>query len=43
MDPSSRRDIWDIIKKYKANRIILLTTHIMDEADYLSDRIGIMT
>ena len=42
MDPSSRRYIWDIIKKYRNNRLIILTTHFMDEADYLADKIAIM-
>ena len=31
-----------MLGKYKKNRIIILTTHFMDEADYLGDRIGIM-
>ena len=34
--------MWNILKKYKKDRIILLTTHYMDEADILGDRIGIM-
>ena len=42
MDLSARRDLWDMLKSYKSNRIILLTTHYMDEADVLGDRIGIM-
>eukprot|EP00299_Pterocystis_sp_00344_P020338 c9979_g1_i1.p1 GENE.c9979_g1_i1~~c9979_g1_i1.p1 ORF type:complete len:1406 (+),score=313.41 c9979_g1_i1:2-4219(+) len=42
MDPYSRRFTWDVIKKNKAGRIIVLTTHFMDEADLLADRIGIM-
>jgi ATP-binding cassette, subfamily A (ABC1), member 3 len=42
MDTSARRFIWDLLKKYKADRIIILTTHFMDEADYLGDRIGIV-
>jgi ABC-type multidrug transport system ATPase subunit len=42
MDPSSRRYIWDIIKKYRKDRLIILTTHFMDEADYLADKIAIM-
>jgi len=42
MDTSSRRHIWNILKKFKNDRIILLTTHFLDEADYLGDRIGIM-
>ena len=42
MDTSARRYIWELLKSYKTDRIILLTTHFMDEADYLGDRIGIM-
>lgn len=42
MDTSARRYIWDILKKYKKDRIIILTTHFMDEADYLGDRISII-
>ncbi len=33
---------WQLIKKLKKGRIILLTTHSMDEADELGDRIAIM-
>ena len=42
MDTSARRFIWDMLKNYKSNRIVILTTHFMDEADYLGDRIAIM-
>ena len=42
MDLSARRSLWDMLKNYRENRIILLTTHYMDEADVLGDRIGIM-
>lgn len=42
MDPYSRRSTWNILQRNKAGRIILLTTHFMDEADILGDRIGIM-
>ena len=42
MDLSSRRLMWNILQKYKKNRIVVLTTHYMDEADVLGDRIGIM-
>ncbi len=42
MDTSARRYIWDLLKRYKTNKIVVLTTHFMDEADYLGDRIGIM-
>lgn len=43
MDLSGRRKLWNMLKNYKSNRIIILTTHYMDEADILGDRIGIMT
>ncbi|XP_057718264.1 ABC transporter A family member 1 isoform X1 [Arachis stenosperma] len=42
MDPYSMRLTWQLIKKFKKGRIILLTTHSMDEADELGDRIAIM-
>lgn len=42
MDVSSRRTLWDMVKRQKPGRIIILTTHYMDEADILGDRIGIM-
>ena len=43
MDPTARRDTWNLIKRYKKGRIIILTTHYMDEADELGDRIAIMS
>jgi len=43
MDPTSRRDTWEIIKEYKKNRIIMITTHYMDEAEALADRVAIMS
>jgi ATP-binding cassette subfamily A (ABC1) protein 3 len=42
LDLNNRRKIWTMLKEYKKDRIILLTTHYMDEADILGDRIGIM-
>ena len=42
MDLSARRQLWNMLKVYKKDRIILLTTHYMDEADILGDRIAIM-
>lgn len=42
MDPSSRRATWDIIEAAKKGRAIVLTTHSMEEADILGDRIAIM-
>jgi ABC-type multidrug transport system ATPase subunit len=43
MDPFSRRFTWNVIRHYRQNRIIILTTHFMDEADILGDRIAIMS
>ena len=34
--------MWSKLREYKKDRIILLSTHYMDEADILGDRIGIM-
>ncbi|XP_021491365.1 phospholipid-transporting ATPase ABCA3-like [Meriones unguiculatus] len=42
MDPVSRRATWDLLQQYKKDRTILLTTHHMDEADVLGDRIAIL-
>lgn len=43
LDPVSRRQVWSAIKKWKTQgKSILLTTHYMDEAEMLSDRIAII-
>jgi len=43
LDPQARRQIWELVERLKATgRTILLTTHYMDEAERLCDRIGIM-
>ncbi|KAL3284408.1 hypothetical protein HHI36_018568 [Cryptolaemus montrouzieri] len=42
MDPSARRALWELIQAEKEGRTMLLTTHFMDEADLLGDRIAIM-
>lgn len=42
MDPVSRRDVWTLIQKLKKNKVIILTTHAMEEADILSDRIAVV-
>ncbi|XP_062579274.1 phospholipid-transporting ATPase ABCA3-like [Saccostrea cucullata] len=42
MDPGARRQLWDILQKFKEDRTIVLSTHFMDEADVLGDRIAIM-
>ena len=43
MDPVSKRNLWDFLKNYQKNKIILLTTHSLEEAEFLGDRIGIMS
>ncbi|XP_059473610.1 ATP-binding cassette sub-family A member 7-like isoform X2 [Neocloeon triangulifer] len=43
VDPFSRRSIWELLVKYKQNRTVILTTHFMDEADLLADRIAIIS
>ena len=42
MDPEARREMWDLLTSLKRGRTILLTTHFMEEADVLGDRIAIM-
>ncbi len=42
LDPLNRRSLWELIRKFKMGRSIILTTHFMEEADALSDRIAIM-
>lgn len=42
LDPQARRAVWEYIARLKGEKTILLTTHYMDEADFLADRIGIM-
>jgi ABC-2 type transport system ATP-binding protein len=42
LDPQARRAIWEYIAELKGKKTILLTTHYMEEADFLSDRIGII-
>ena len=43
MDPVSRRQVWDLIQSSKRpGRVIVLTTHSMEEADALSDKVAIL-
>jgi ABC-2 type transport system ATP-binding protein len=43
LDPQSRRQLWDIINNYRvAGRTVLLTTHYMDEAERLCDRVAVI-
>ena len=43
MDPISRKTLWEFLKNYQKNKIILVTTHYLEEAEFLGDRIGIMS
>jgi ABC-2 type transport system ATP-binding protein len=43
LDPKARREVWDVIKGLKAKgKTIILTTHYMEEAEVLSDRVAII-
>ena len=42
LDVLARSDLWDLIRSLKGKVTIILTTHYMEEAEALSDRIGIM-
>ena len=43
LDPAARLNVWDQVKRFQAEGItILLTTHYMEEADYLCDRVAII-
>jgi len=42
LDVIARHELWEIIRSLKGNVTIILTTHYMEEAEALSDRIGIM-
>ncbi|XP_061092959.1 glucosylceramide transporter ABCA12-like [Conger conger] len=42
VDPCSRRSIWDIVIQHKKDRTIILSTHHLDEAEVLSDRIAFL-
>ncbi len=43
LDPQSRRQLWDMVEQFKATgRTVLLTTHYMDEAERLADRVAVV-
>lgn len=42
LDVLARQDLWDLIRGLKGSITVILTTHYMEEAEALSDRIGIM-
>lgn len=43
VDPYSRRHMWSILQNIKHGKVILLTTHFMDEADILADRKAVVS
>ncbi|XP_061886648.1 ATP-binding cassette sub-family A member 5 [Entelurus aequoreus] len=43
MDPCSRRQVWSLLKSRRAGRVIVLSTHYMDEADILADRKAVLS
>lgn len=43
LDVKSRKILWDIISELKSNRTIILTTHYLEEVEFLADRIGIIS
>jgi len=43
MDPQSRRATWDFIEEFRTNhKTVILTTHYIEEAEALADRVGII-
>lgn len=43
LDPEARRGVWDFLLSIRKERLIMLSTHWMEEADVLGDRIAIMS
>lgn len=43
LDPVKRRNFWSLIKDLTQNKAVLLTTHLMEEADTLCNQIAIIT
>jgi ABC-2 type transport system ATP-binding protein len=43
LDPQARRNLWDLVKKIRSRgTTVIITTHYMDEAEYLCDRVAII-
>ena len=43
LDPLSRRKVWDILLAQRSSRTIIMTTHFLDEAEFLSDHIAVLS
>ncbi|KAG5524820.1 hypothetical protein RHGRI_031476 [Rhododendron griersonianum] len=41
LDPASRNELWKVVMRAKRNKVIILTTHSMEEAEHLCERLGI--
>ncbi|KAI8544016.1 hypothetical protein RHMOL_Rhmol08G0262300 [Rhododendron molle] len=41
LDPASRNELWKVVMRAKRNKVIIITTHSMEEAEHLCDRVGI--
>ncbi|XP_076977505.1 phospholipid-transporting ATPase ABCA7 [Tamandua tetradactyla] len=42
VDPAARRGIWELLLKYRAGRTLILSTHHLDEAELLGDRVAVV-
>uniref|UniRef100_A0A452QWP9 ATP binding cassette subfamily A member 7 n=1 Tax=Ursus americanus TaxID=9643 RepID=A0A452QWP9_URSAM len=42
VDPASRRSIWELLLKYREGRTLILSTHHLDEAELLGDRVAVV-
>lgn len=42
LDVIARSELWELVRSFKGEKTVILTTHYLEEADALSDRIGIM-
>jgi len=43
LDAFSKKNLWEFLKNYQKDKILLITTHSLSEAEYLANRIGIMS
>ena len=43
LDPQARRNLWDLVRQLRdSGKTVVLTTHYMEEAEYLCDRVAVM-